>query len=555
MKKLGEFVFLLATCTLLALAGCSDSSSSHSAPTVSGIASTGAAIDGTVTLKDATGEEVGPQDIEPDGSFSFDVSGLTVPFVIKATATDGTQNWYSYASDSGTGNVNPLTTLVLAMAVDSGDPADAYTDPSVVSDDKCDSALDNAQALFADLFSGFGVGEDFDPFTGDCTVNHDGIDALFDALDITVADGSLAITNKVDEIRLIDNTPIGDIDPDQPLKDVTDDLLWGTYNYCYLSFDTPTGGNGSDVGAGYLTFVADGTYTAVEETSSSGETGEENGEYVYQKKFSLDSGEEVFLTPDREIAVVLDKNAVEGDDVGFTILCKRDTSLTAADISGDYLVMELGRETTDGTAYAESGIVEVITFNGSGGYTGEEGSGTYTVDANTGRITVDGGTLQGMVAKGGDVIVVSEIDSDSGGVGISVLVKTSSDPDWGVSSLNGEYWMAELYSAPEVTTASGNDAVYAVRAALTMEDGYIGGLFLYSTSKNDSVGPIPYIMSSSHPDVPKGLDYFLITEEEDMYEFLGIVSPDGEFFVMTNDVDTPEEAGISLGVKGVPLSA
>lgn len=70
MKKIGGFVFSLAMCAMLALAGCSSSSSSSSAPTVSGIASTGAAISGTVTLKDATGEELGPQDIGADGSFA-----------------------------------------------------------------------------------------------------------------------------------------------------------------------------------------------------------------------------------------------------------------------------------------------------------------------------------------------------------------------------------------------------------------------------------------------------------------------------------------------------
>jgi hypothetical protein len=75
------------------------------------------------------------------------------------------------------------------MAVESGDPEDAYADPSEVADDAIASALDDVQALFANLFAGFGVDEDFDPFTGNCTVNHDGIDALFDALDFTVAEG------------------------------------------------------------------------------------------------------------------------------------------------------------------------------------------------------------------------------------------------------------------------------------------------------------------------------------------------------------------------------
>ncbi len=546
MKKLNGFLFALVLCALLALTGCSDSSSSHNPSTVAGIASSGAAISGTVTLKDATGEELGPEDIGADGSFTFIVDGLTPPFVIKAEAGD--ERWFSYAAGPGTANVNPLTMLALAMAMESGNPEDAYADPSEVTDDAIASALGDVQALFANLFTGFGVDEDFDPFSGDCTVNHDGIDALFDALDFTVAEGNLTITEKKGDLPFIDDTPIGDIDPNQPLDDITPPLLWGTYNYCYLSFYTPSDGNGSDAGAGYLTFVADGTYTAVEETSSSGAASEGTGEYTYVSQgvfeFNL-INKKVFLTPDREIAVVSDLNSSDGAEIN--ILCKRDTSLTAADISGTYLVMELGRETVDGTAIAESGIVDVITFNGSGGYTGEEGPGTYTVDASTGRIAVDGGTLQGMVAKGGDVIVVPEIGSGGTEVGISVLVKTSSDPDWDESSLNGEYWMSELYSDLEVTTASGDDAVYTVIASLTMANGLIDGGFNESTPDGYTFTPdIPYVTYDSHPEASINFDNFLVDGE-----LLGIVSPDGEFFVMTSDAETPEEAGISLGVKGV----
>jgi hypothetical protein len=60
------------------------------------------------------------------------------------------------------------------------------------------------------------------------------------------------------------------------------------------------------------------------------------------------------------------------------------------------------------------------------------------------------------------------------------------------------------------------------------------------------------VTANSHPDEPGlALDYFLVGGG-----FLGIASPDGEFFVMTSenyDPEGSEDAGISLGVKGVFL--
>jgi hypothetical protein len=59
---------------------------------------------------------------------------------------------------------------------------------------------------------------------------------------------------------------------------------------------------------------------------------------------------------------------------------------------------------------------------------------------------------------------------------------------------------------------------------------------------------VPYAAETSHPNEPGlYLDHFVVNEE-----FLGIVTPDGQFFVMTSenyDPEGSEDAGISLGVK------
>lgn len=552
MKKLKGFLFASVLCAMLALAGCSDSSSSHNPSTVTGIASSGAAISGTVTLKDANGEELGPENIGADGSFTFIVDGLTPPFVIKAEA--GEERWFSYAAGPGKANVNPLTMLALAMAMESGDPEDAYEDPSEVTDDAIASALGEVQALFANIFEGFGVDEDFDPFSGDCTVNHDGIDALFDALDFTVAEGNLTITKKATSSVVVDETPVAGIDPDAPLSDnVTTDLLWGTYNYCYLFFDTPAGGNGSYAGAGYMTFVTDTTYTAVEESPSSGTY---PGVYARDLSgvitFDGISSEPGFMTLDRDIVVMPDMDDSDGDDVGISILCKRDTSLTAADISGTYLVMELGRMTVDGNAYATSEIA-VLAFNGSGGYTAEGGeSGTYSVDAGTGRITVNSpdGALTGMVAKGGDVIVVPEYYPADQEAAISILVRTSSKDGWSVSSLNGEYYLSELYSDLEVAPGAGATAAYTAITALTMAGGVTTGPIHHSYPDGETV-VTTYETFTSHDEAQLTLDYFVVAGEAEDEDLLGIATRDGEFFVMMSDEEGLDDAGICLGVKTI----
>lgn len=556
MKKLNGFLFAFVLCAMLTLAGCS-SSSSHSPSTVKGIASSGAAISGTVTLKDAKGEELGPEDIGADGSFTFVVDGLTPPFVIKATSTSGAESWYSYAAGPGTANVNPLTMLALAMAMESsGNPEDAYADPSEVSDDAITSAIDKVQAFFANIFKGFGVDQDFNPFTGDCTVNHDGIDALFDALDFTVAAGNLTITKKADG-SVIGDAPIAGINPDAPLEDnVTTDLLWGTYNYCYLYFNTPAGGNESGAGAGYMTFVADTTtWTAVEEWPEPSE--EYHGGYAGDAAlgiFTFDENplEPGFMTPDREIIVMPDMSYA-GDDVGISILCKRDTSLTAADISGTYLAMTLGRETMAGNASAESEIA-VLAFNGRGGYTAEDESGTYAVNASTGRITVNSsiGAMSGMVAKGGDVIVVPAVYGDESApeAQITVLVRTSSKEGWSESSLNGEYYLSELYSGLEVASGADKTSVHTATTRLTMTDGEAVGWFYKSGWDDEGYGEddvtYAYETFTHNNEAELTLDYFVIEDE-----LIGIATPDGEFFVIMSGEDEPDGAGIILGVKGV----
>ncbi len=555
MKKRGIFLFIMALCIMLALAGCSDSSTdSEPTPTVSGIASTGAAISGTVTLRDLNGEELGPEDIGPDGSFSFDVTGLTPPFIVRATS--GEESWYSYAADSGTGNVNPLTTLVLAAAAGVSDPADVFADPAEVSGEALASALGDVQALFATLFAEFGVDVDFDPFTGDCMVDHDGFDAFLDALDITItAGGSVTVEPKVAALGPILSTTTTGLSGATPVSasaaaDVASPVLWGPYNYCELFLDTPYGGSGATASAGTVTIRADGTFSSTTAASSSadevGETG--SGTYTLDEYgiFSISDTEAGLVTPDGEMVVILDVIAAEGLDVGLTILCRRDATLTAADLNGEYVLVELYRDTPVAGSGASAGFGS-ITLNGDGTYSLGAQTGTYAVDGN-GRFTVDGSLDYGMIAKGGDLIVLPDYDPVEGeDVGMSLLVRTSTAAPWSVESVTGNYFLAEMYADVSVTEDSPESAVNSAIAVLDFEN--LAGAGYYTVNILCSSAGETGGSSGSYTSLTGYDGHTFNCLQADGSDVM-VFTPDGELFVLPDD-DPVEggDVGMSLGIK------
>ena len=78
---------------------------------ISGTAAKGKPItSATISIKDATGVPKSGT-TGTDGKFSIDVTGLTLPLLLKVT--DGTTTYFSIANASGTCNIHPLTDLVV----------------------------------------------------------------------------------------------------------------------------------------------------------------------------------------------------------------------------------------------------------------------------------------------------------------------------------------------------------------------------------------------------------------------------------------------------------
>lgn len=114
--------------------------------TLSGLAATGAAINGTVCLRDAASHEVCTT--TTDGHYSFDVSSLTPPFVLKASWSDnGTpKELYSIATAKGVANISPLTHAITSEASGTS-PAALY----ISSNSNVQAAAENTSSAITNI--------------------------------------------------------------------------------------------------------------------------------------------------------------------------------------------------------------------------------------------------------------------------------------------------------------------------------------------------------------------------------------------------------------------
>lgn len=85
------------------------------ATTVQGIAAAGNPISGTVYLSDLTSANTISAKTTAAGEFFFETTGLKAPFILKSVDTLNNE-MFSYIDTPGTVNINPLTTLALAVA-------------------------------------------------------------------------------------------------------------------------------------------------------------------------------------------------------------------------------------------------------------------------------------------------------------------------------------------------------------------------------------------------------------------------------------------------------
>lgn len=151
---------------LLTIYGCggggSSAAPSNVTTTFSGVAATGAALAGaTVNITCASGS--GSTTAAANGSYSKNLTGITLPCALKAASSDGTTVLYSVTSATATSsntqvaNITPLTQLLVASLAGT-EPADFFSafgasTASVVTD----SAISTAQTAVLGTLSNAGI--------------------------------------------------------------------------------------------------------------------------------------------------------------------------------------------------------------------------------------------------------------------------------------------------------------------------------------------------------------------------------------------------------------
>ena len=197
MKKALIIGSVAAVLCMTTLWGCGGSSSSTtptaqtSTTTISGVASSGAALTGTVALKDAKGvERTSP--IGTAGAFSIVIDGLTAPYMIKAY--NSSSALYSYATAAGTVNVNPFTNVCLVNALGVTDLSTYYgstfqsqTDFSTISS-KMNTAINDLKTQLSQsggLYSKYNLPSTTDFMTGTITIGQ-AVDKIFDDMKVTI---------------------------------------------------------------------------------------------------------------------------------------------------------------------------------------------------------------------------------------------------------------------------------------------------------------------------------------------------------------------------------
>lgn len=200
-----SFLIILGITTIVAMSmvGCGGggSGSGTAAQVVSGTASSGAAYSGSVVLKDARGRQLSVN--TTTGAFSFDVTTLTAPFILKA----GTL--YSIATTEGTTNINPFTNVIAKSAAGSSINIDTVF-ANVSSNRKnltnistnlpqaitnFNTSMNQKNSSGTSIYTKYGMTSPPDFIHGKITIDQD-VDKLFADINVSVTGLSVTVTNK-----------------------------------------------------------------------------------------------------------------------------------------------------------------------------------------------------------------------------------------------------------------------------------------------------------------------------------------------------------------------
>jgi hypothetical protein len=216
--KLGVFIFSLIFVGALfqncSSGGGGSGGTGGTTSSISGKAVAGAPIIGTVTVKDsATPPNTKIQQIEADGSYTVDVSGMTAPFMFRADGTVGGRSYSIYSAGTqadvnGTINVTPLTDLIIANVA--GQLASTYFNSgnfSGLTQTQIDTQSAALQARLLPILGAVGVSSSIDLLRSSFSTDHTGLDLALDIIrvDVNTGTGVATITNLINSQTITDD--------------------------------------------------------------------------------------------------------------------------------------------------------------------------------------------------------------------------------------------------------------------------------------------------------------------------------------------------------------
>lgn len=226
-------IALASAITSALLAGCGGGGGGGGAGTaapsmLSGTVAGGAAVIGSVIVTDSLGATKGGT-IEADGHYAIDVSGMSGPFVLKASGTVGnsTVTYYSAATVAdigGTVNVTPFTNLIVSNIA--GQLAETYfSDPDNIAKIGADitpaalAAAETAlQAKLEPVLAALGISDTIDLLHSTFAADHSGVDAVLDLVRLEVNSETqyVELKNALTQAVIATDDPGSSADDDTP---------------------------------------------------------------------------------------------------------------------------------------------------------------------------------------------------------------------------------------------------------------------------------------------------------------------------------------------------
>lgn len=207
--------------TTMALAACGGGGGTApaAATTVSGVAAAGAAIIGSVTIKDSTTPIARTKTvpIAADGKYTVDVSDMKAPYMVRADGYVGGNEYHLFSAATqtdvgGTINITPLTDLIVANIA--GSIAQTYFDSgnfSSLTSAQMTAQSDALKAKLLPVLQAVGVSSSIDLLRASFSTDHTGLDAALDVLRVTTDTntGVATITNIITQQQMTSDTTTG----------------------------------------------------------------------------------------------------------------------------------------------------------------------------------------------------------------------------------------------------------------------------------------------------------------------------------------------------------